>query len=353
MSSGGSDLSQPDYGFLDRALHRLALGPKFVRQASFDVQATLTRNTPAPPVTEPVFIAGLARSGSTILLSALHGTGAFRSLTYRDMPFVMMPGLWKSISASSKTERDARERAHGDGMMVEYDSPEALEEVFWRTYCADSYIFADRVIPHRPKKAVCAKFKTYVAQIIASGENPANSRYLSKNNNNLLRLPALRQACPDAQIIVPFREPYAQARSLMTQHEHFTRLHGEDRFSMQYMNWLGHYEFGLGHKQYAFAETANPYQPSDINYWLQCWQDAYRYGLSSAPPGTLFVSYERLCSAAEREFSVLFDHLHLDADPEQAAGYYKPATAREATAGSDALRRECEELHQTLLQACI
>lgn len=344
-------MSQPDYGPLDRALHRLALGPEFVRQACFDIQQLVSRDASQITVTEPVFIAGLARSGSTILLNALHGTGNFRSLTYRDMPFVLMPGLWKTLSASSKTQRAARERAHGDGMLVDFDSPEALEEVFWRTYCEDLYIFEDRVIPHRPTAADCARFTTYVEQILASGEAPQQSRYLSKNNNNLLRLPALRQACPDAHILVPFREPVAQARSLMQQHEHFTRLHATDKFSMQYMNWLGHFEFGLGHKQYAFAAAPNPYDPSDINYWLQCWLDAYRHGLSSAPPNTVFVSYERLCSAAPVELDALFARLHLDADAAQAAAYYKPARQHAADAGAETLRQECEALHDTLLQA--
>ncbi|MDX1735020.1 MAG: sulfotransferase [Halioglobus sp.] len=343
-------MSQGDYGPLDRALHRLALGPRFVRQSSFDMQAAALRGAEIPPAQRPVFIAGLARSGSTILLNALYQTGCFRSLTYRDMPFVLMPGIWSKLASSSRLDRAARERAHNDRLLVEYDSPEALEEVFWATYSGDDYIRADEVVPYKPARSVCERFRQYVGFIMASREDERQTRYLAKNNNNLLRLVGLKYAFPDALILIPFRDPLQQAHSLLRQHQQFNALHGEDRFSMQYMNWLGHYEFGLGHKNYAFSAEPNNFDTGDINYWLQSWLDAYNFALESAPADALFLSYEKLCSQPQAQFSALFPRLHLDADPGAAAGFYAAADNRPCEEGDSALVEACAATHARLLQ---
>ena len=84
-----------DYGLLSRLLHRLALGVPAIAEASFDAeQALLGRQSIPAHGGRHVFVAGLARSGTTVLMRSLFETGEFCSLTYRDMPFVLAPGLW-------------------------------------------------------------------------------------------------------------------------------------------------------------------------------------------------------------------------------------------------------------------
>jgi len=90
-----------------------------------------------------IFIAGLARAGTTALMRLFYETGEFCSLTYRDMPFPLAPLLWKKLMRFSAREQGLRERPHGDGIFVGFDSPEALEEVFWRVFCGEQYI-----LPH-------------------------------------------------------------------------------------------------------------------------------------------------------------------------------------------------------------
>src|SRR3546814_6546092 len=92
---------------------------------------------------EHVFVTGLARAGTTVMLRHLHRSGAFRSLTYRDMPFVLAPNLWQRFSARWQERQEERLRAHGDRLMVNADSPEALEEVFWRIFTGREYIRRD------------------------------------------------------------------------------------------------------------------------------------------------------------------------------------------------------------------
>ena len=77
-----------------------------------------------------LFITGLARSGSTILLNTLYETGQFASLKYSDMPFVVCPNIWSKINFMKKSNYEKKIRAHDDGIEFSITSPEAFEEVF-------------------------------------------------------------------------------------------------------------------------------------------------------------------------------------------------------------------------------
>ena len=110
--------------------NKFALSSQFIREASFEVEKLLIK--PQQKTDNHVFISGLARSGSTIILRALFESKKFSSLLYKDMPFVLAPNFWSTLSSSSK-DIIKTERSHGDGIMVSLESPEAFEEVFWKT----------------------------------------------------------------------------------------------------------------------------------------------------------------------------------------------------------------------------
>ncbi len=266
------------------------------------------------------------------------------------MPFVLMSGVWRKLSYAFRTQREASERAHADRLMVDYDSPEAFEEIFWQTFCGERYILKDRLVPHGTSKSDRGNFKKFVGHVINSRENESCSRYLSKNNNNLLRLPTIKKVFPDAIILIPFREPLQHALSLMRQHALFLQLHGEDKFSLDYMNWLGHYEFGLGHKHYVYSEESQlaAMDSSHIDYWLRCWLETYEFALKSSPADTIFLGYEQLCEGADEEFAKLFGVLDLTSDSSVAASYYEIAEARPVEGYNVDLYDACKQLHSAL-----
>lgn len=288
-----------DYGLLDRLLHRLALQSRPIAELSFDLDQRLSGGDRAAAAEgRHVFVSGLARAGTTILMRRLHATGDFRSLTYRDMPFVLAPGLWRRLTPSYAHAQTPRERAHGDRIKVSVDSPESLDEVFWRIFDADAYIAGTHLSPHRPDAETVEKFVAYVAAILA-GTNGGATRYLSKNNNAILRLPSLRRAFPNAVILVPFRHPLSHARSLMRQHAHFTALQRQDPFVRNYMRWLGHHEFGLDHRPFRFnadgAARLARLDADTLDYWLELWCQTYGWLERTAPEDAVFVCYEDLC----------------------------------------------------------
>ena len=114
------------YGPTDRILHRLAFATYPAQLALADIEDRQYAGKLAPiPTDRPVFISGLPRAGTTLLLELLAGSPEFGAHCYRDMPFVPIPCLWARFANRFQKHTEKQERAHGDGMLIDPDSPEA------------------------------------------------------------------------------------------------------------------------------------------------------------------------------------------------------------------------------------
>ncbi len=347
-------MSASAYGATARALHRLALASPMVAQASHDLETLMNRQAVGVEDGAHVFVAGLARAGTTVVMSSLYQEGGFRSLTYRDMPFVLMPKTWSGLSSLFRRHKEKEERAHGDRLLVDFDSPEAFEEVFWRSFCGNDYIFADALRPHQPDADILDQYRRFVRNVLASEGTARNERYLSKNNNNLLRLTAISEAFPSATIVIPFRDPVQHALSLKRQHALFCATHAQDPFALEYMNWLGHHEFGGNHRPFRFGELpagAEDFTPDSLDYWLCCWIDAYRHVLKNRPPNATLFSYEELCKSDHREEARLFERAGLRLDASAKKNALIKAKPHSAQSLDTDLIRLANELHSALLAA--
>jgi hypothetical protein len=187
-----------------------------------------------------IFVTGLPRSGTTLLLEMLYRTGEFSSFTYRHMPFVLMPLLWSRICRAGHRRAVVTDRAHDDGMSISLDSPEAFEEVVWLTYLRDRFVREHHLEPLTTASAEFAdSLRSTILKLLADGR-PGN-RYLSKNNANISRIGLLSELFPGSTIFVVFRDPFAQIESLQRQHRRFTEIHARDPFARRYMRWIGHF----------------------------------------------------------------------------------------------------------------
>jgi hypothetical protein len=276
-----------NYSWLQQKLHQLALSSQFMREVTFDFESS-TIST-AQPYDNNVFVAGLARSGTTTLLNALYESNKFASLSYKDMPFVLAPNIWSKLFFSKKNI-DLVERAHGDGIKVSAESPEAFEEVFWMTFNKDD-------------KDIKEKFMNYV-QLINKKYN--KKRYLSKNNQNVKRLALISDTFPGSRILIPFRNPIQQAYSLLSQHKRFIEDSKKDKFISNYMKWIGHTEFGpnyipIHNKNLSFKNTF------DINHWLEQWYFTYLncHEAFENKDNVHFICYEKLCASKEYWLGIL------------------------------------------------
>ena len=270
-----------NYNRLEKFLHKIALSSKLIREVSFDLESNIISSKSF--CENSIFISGLARSGTTILLNAIHKSNCFASLTYSDMPFVLAPNLWSKISFK-KNNNQLKERAHGDGIKYSVQSPEAFEEVFWKTFDEndeDSFY----------------NFKKYINNIIFKYKK---NRYLSKNNQNIKRVELISEFFPQAKILIPFREPIQHSYSLFTQHKKFIKYAKHDRFISKYMKWIGHTEFGpnylpINNNNLIFKN------PLILNHWLEQWNKTYSNCLNKLrmKKNVHFISYERLCNSKD------------------------------------------------------
>ena len=268
-----------NYSKLQQSLHRFALLSDFIRKIMFDLEQSFFLQKDHFITDNHVFIAGLARSGTTVLLNALYQSKEFASLTYDDMPFILAPNFWAKISPR-KIHSSSIERAHTDGIKVTTESPEAFEEVFWKTFNNDS-------------KNCKEYFVNFILLVLKKNNK---TRYLSKNNQNIRRLDLINDYFPNSKILIPFRDPIQQAYSLFFQHQMFVKLQNEDNFIRCYMNLIGHSEFGLDYKTIYPLNLKYP-NAIDFNHWLEQWYLTYKpiLNLSIKQKKLYLIGYESLC----------------------------------------------------------
>jgi hypothetical protein len=360
MSSGAR------YSAFDKALHRLAFASPFVQRALAELENDLFgRALAAVQSRREVFIAGLPRAGTTLLLELLYRTGEFATFTYRDMPFIYAPLIWDRVSKTYRRQSELAERAHGDGLEISFDSPEAFEEVVWLAYLKQVLVREKTMAPLRPEQMTneCADaLRAAIRKLLVLRRNDDGNapprRYLSKNNANLSRIEVLRAAFPTATIAIAFREPAAQVASLMRQHSLFCERHARDPFSRSYMEWIGHYEFGANWRPIDFdgwlEGSALPDRP-DADFWMRYWIAAYSYALSAGRERVRFVDFDRLLREGKPELERLAGAIEL-ANPrallQQSAALRSPtSTPLEPRGVSPAVWSEARRVHGLLQEA--
>lgn len=356
--------SQASYSPLDRLLHRIAFASPAIQLTAAEVETRLCAGDHRVVTgRRPIFITSLPRAGTTVLLQSLSTFPTLAAHTYRDMPFVMAPLLWSKLSASFRRQAELHERAHHDGMLVGYDTPEAFEEVLWKAFWPEKY-GQDRIAlwqGHDCKDAATAFFREHLRKIVALRRPGAaqDGRYLSKNNANIARLDLLGRMFDEAATVVPFRAPIPHAASLLRQHRNFLVRHERDRFARRYMADIGHFEFGLLHRPIDFpgleALTAGR-SPDCLDYWLGYWIAAFE-AVQAQRESVYLLSYEDICASPRRSIAALCRALripHEGAALATAADAFRSAPPTDDAAGATAdpaLLTRARALHETLLSA--
>ncbi len=293
----------------ERLLHRLAFRTGPAQIALADIEDRMFRSTLAAITpSRPVFITALPRAGTTLLLDLCDKSPEFTSHHYSDMPFLLIPMLWKRFSTGFRRIDMPRERAHGDGVMINTESPEAFEEMIWKQFWPEHYA-DDRIRPWggEDHPEFFAFMRSHIRKIVAvhrRGAPDRTARYVSKNNLNIARIGLLLREFPDGVVVVPFRHPMQHAASLLRQHLNFLEVHRSDPFAREYMEAIGHYDFGANLRPVDFAgwlDNGPRPDPTGLSFWLEYWIAAYRHllGESRGNRQIHLLSYERLCSAPE------------------------------------------------------
>jgi hypothetical protein len=318
-----------NYSFIQRLLHRGILSTQLMREVMFDIEKFIFFENDLNIKNNHIFISGLARSGTTVLLNAIYKSNQFASITYDDMPFILAPNFWAKLSPK-KNHKVLLERAHGDGIKIHTNSPEAFEEVFWNTFDKDLSFQKDLFIK-------------FISLILKKNNK---TRYLSKNNQNIRRLDLISKFCPDSKILISFRDPLQQSFSLFSQHKKFKILQKKDSFTRDYMKLIGHSEFGL---DYEMINTNNLQysNANNFNHWLEQWYLTYKSVLDFSEKHQMcyLISYELLCSE-EKVWLNLKDLLDIQ---EESKFIFKENRKDIELIFDDKLYLKCFKLYELLL----
>lgn len=354
---GAGDAAEPAsrgaYSTMDRLLHRVAFATPTLQLGLADAEDSLFRaDIGATEDKPPLFITSLPRAGTTVVLNALHDLPGTATHLYRDMPFVMAPLAWSRMAGGFQKDATLTERAHGDGLKVGYDSPEAFEEVIWRAFWPDHF-GAERIALWGENDAQAearAFFKRHFRKIAAVRGRPG-ARYMSKNNGNIARLDLIPALFSDAQIVVPLRSPAEHAASLHRQHLNFTAQHAADPFVKRYMRDIGHLEFGALHRPIGFAgfdQIKAGFGPKDPSYWLAYWIAAMDTVLARAERLHL-LPQERLGTTADTTLNALCRRLGLPTEEADFQAHFRPIASDTDRALFDAaLLTRAEDLYADL-----
>jgi hypothetical protein len=298
-------------------------------------------------IDRPIYIAGLARSGSTILLELLASHPDVATHRYRDFPPVYVPVFWnRAFGHVYRPGAAPVERAHKDRLLVTPDSPEAMEEVLWMRFFPGRHDRdTDQVLDAGTANPAFERFyRDHIRKILLVR---GGRRYLAKGNYNITRLAYLARLLPDARFLVPVREPRAHVASLQKQHRLFCAQERADPRVLRHMRRVGHFEFGLDRRVLNTGDTeaARTIEAlwrggEEARGLARHWAAVYGF-LSrqlDADPAlaarTLVVRYEDLCERGEGTLAAVAAHAALDFPPEQlrelaarlsAPTYYQPS----------------------------
>ena len=310
-------------------------------------------------IERPIYVTGLARSGTTIVLELLAGHASVATHRYRDFPVILAPMFWnRAFAHVYKEGAPPAERAHKDRILVTPDSPEAMEEVIWMRFFASAHeTGVSQVLDRATSNPAFERFyKEHVRKILlVRGGRPgqARTRYLAKGNYNLTRLEYLLKLLPDARFVVPVRGPRWHVASLIKQHRLFSAEEERDPRILAHMNRAGHMEFGHGRRAIdlgdgrAAAIEALWRDGQEVRGWARYWAMLMGFladRLAASPAlaaATRIVPYEDLCREPRAELAALARHVGLDFTPARLDAmaarlslptYYEPgfSTAEEA-----------------------
>ena len=298
------------YSELSQLLHRLALNNYNIAYRLFKQESKKITKKNIRKRNDFVIISGLARAGTTSLMTDLSKISDFVSLNYANMPFLMCPNFWARFYKPKS--KKLIERSHKDGMMIGLDSNEALEEFFFKVKANDSFVEDLYLSEYSISQEDYIDYLDY--QSIIKLDN--SKIYLAKNNNFLLRYKSLRKFNNDFVMVILYRDPLTHAASLLEKHSDYKKLQKEDPFVLEYMNWLGHHEFGLNQKPYIFCNSEeNNYDDKEkMDFWLKIWINYYRYVLTISHPNTVLINYNSYCKNPKETIETILKKIEIASD---------------------------------------
>ena len=277
------------------------------------------------PVRMPLYVCGLARSGSTLIHEIISTAPSVATHRVKDYPMIFTPYWWRRATVNLRPPVP-RERPHRDGVMITTESPDALEEMLWMAFfprCHDPSVSSllGSEVSH---PAFESYYDAHIRKLLLA---EGATRYAAKANYHVARLPYLIRLYPDARFIIPVRAPLGHVASLRRQHAWFSegqRLHPR---ALAFMQRSGHFEFGRDRRPVNLGNSERVRQVleawslgDEVLGLARYWDMVYGYLarlLDSdvrVREASLVVRYEALCESPQETLRAMLEHCGLPND---------------------------------------
>ena len=287
-------------------------------------------------INSPIYITGLARAGTTIILEMLskHPDLASHRYKYLLMPYI--PHWINQVAKAFRMYTEPFERFHKDGIFVTGESPEAVEEIFWQKFFDNTHNeYSSNIINGVASNPRFESFyRNHIRKLIITQKC---SRYLAKNNYNVTRLEYLLHLFPSSKFLLVIRNPVNHIASLIKQTNLFTQLGREGPLLYDWLKMVGHHEFG--HDQVCIntnnTELIQKIRKLWINKetyvkgWAYYWVSIYDFignnldANKKLKKATLIVRYDELCDTPAKIIDQILEHTELPAAKfEKVKKYY-------------------------------
>ena len=275
-------------------------------------------------IEKPIYVSGLARAGTTILLEILSRHQGVVSHQYKDYPPIYTPFWWNWLLARMLTQKvKPTERAHRDGILVTPDSPEAMEEILWMTFFPNVHNPAiNSVLDQNTNNLKFERFyQNHIRKLLLVRNG---DRYLAKGNYNITRLEYILKLFPDARFVIPVRQPVSHIASLIKQHRLFCQGERESPRALKHLQRIGHFEFGLDIRPINIGDDPKTKEmmtwwenQQEVQAWSSYWNQIHDYiadRLTANPSlrkASMVVRFEEMCESPEETLHALMAHCDL------------------------------------------
>ena len=275
-------------------------------------------------IDRPIYIVGLARAGTTIILEMLYKHPFLASHKYRHFLVPFLPHRYSRLVDISRFFIKPRERVHRDGIMVTRESPEAVEEIFWQDFFKNNHneeisnVMSGSMFNPNFEQF----YRNHIRKLLI---NQRCSRYLAKNNYNITRLEYIHRIFPDVKFLLIIRNPVNHIASLIKQTSLFMELEKDYPLLADWHRLTGHSEFG--HNQLCINTGDNEIihkirklwknEKTYVKGWAYYWSSIYDYVMNlldtnkEIKDAVLIVRHEDLCDNPAKTIDKILSHTEL------------------------------------------
>ena len=275
-------------------------------------------------IEKPIFVTGLARAGTTILLEILNSHPDVVSYHYGDYPFVHANYFWNTLKKLTPSNTKKIERAHKDRIMINMNSPEALDEILWMSYFEN--IHDPKLNNILNKETQNTDFESFYKDSLLKLLALRNGKRIAlKNNYHISRIEYLHKIFPDARFIIPIRPPEEHIYSLIKQHKLLSKAQQNDKRGSRYMRRHGHHEFGSDFRP---INLNNPEKTDEIlqhfnnnnlvKAYAIYWNEIHRHlsenllNNNTIREKILIITYDNFCTKTENNLQQILKFCDLE-----------------------------------------